>query len=77
MYSGLMSMGSILLSSRNHPGEVWEMRGHCTPEETRVEWRVVLPELGLEDCVMLVMCFHRGNRDTDYRVLSFDYLVSL
>lgn len=65
-----MPTGFTLLSIRNQQGGVWQMRGHCPLEDTRVEWRMVPPELGLEDCVILVMSFHRGRRDTKCRVPS-------
>lgn len=46
------------------------MRDHCLLGETGVKCRIVLPELGLENYVMLVISSHRGSRDTEHRGLS-------
>ena len=46
------------------------MRGHCSIGETGGEWKIMLPELGLKDYMVLAMSSHRGSRDPEYRVLS-------
>lgn len=46
--------GLILLPTRDQQGEIWQMGGHCPLRETG-KWKMMLPELGLNNCVMLIM----------------------
>ena len=44
--------------------------GHCPLKETRLEWRMLPPELGLQDCVMTVM-----NSTKEGEALSAGFLL--